>query len=383
MPLNARSSPDFAFLMACCSLRRGAFTESALSGNSLDWAKVLELTEHHGVAPLVYRTLSERTNFAPAEVLGQLRSRYEYTARKNLRFTAELFRILDCFEAHAIPAISLKGPVLAESVYGDLALRDFSDLDVLVHQQDVVRAKAALRTLDYSVPTELSDAEERAYLESGYELTFDGPAGRNLLELQWNILPRFYAVPFAVDELFARAKGVPLCGRTVPALSPEDLFLTLAAHSAKHAWIRLHWLRDIASVVETQRLDWNTVTQRARQLGIARIAGVSLLLAQRLLHANLPEEAQALCMADEEILPLVKSIEQELPAAQAYNVESPRYFRLMLRLRERRADRARFSWRLATTPGAGEWSVIRLPASLFPFYRVIRLLRLAARPFHQ
>jgi hypothetical protein len=79
----------------------------------------------------------------------------------------------------------------------------------------------------------------------------------------------------------------------------------------------------------------------------------------------------------------VEYIEQELPSAQEYNIESPRYFRLMMRLRERRMDRVRFLWRLASTPGAGEWAVIRLPPSLFPLYRVIRLFRLAARPFHQ
>ena len=145
-----------------------------------------------------------------------------------------------------------------------------------------------MRTLDYSFAAPFSDAEERAYLAAGYEYTFDGPASRNLLELQWNILPRFYAVAFDVDDLFARSGNVPLCGRTVRALSPEDLFLTLAVHAAKHAWVRLHWLRDIAGVVETQCLDWITVTQRARQLGIARIAGVSLLLAQSLAACQSP-----------------------------------------------------------------------------------------------
>jgi hypothetical protein len=380
---NAVSSAEFALLLACCSLRKEEFREPPGPNNHFDWAKVLELAEHHGVTPLVYRALTAHTGFAPAEVVEQLRKRYEHTARTNLRFAAELFRILDCLEAHAIPAIPLKGPVLAETVYGDLALRDFSDLDVLVNPLDVMRAKAALQTLDYSLATSLSDAEERAYLAAGYEYTFDGPAGRNLLELQWNILPRFYAVAFDVDELFARSASAPLCGRTVRALSPEDLFLALATHAAKHAWIRLHWLRDIAGVIETHRLDWTTVIRRARELGIARITGVSLVLAQRLLHANLPEEAQTLCMEDEEILPLVESIEQELPVAEGYNVESTRYFRLMMRLRERRMDHARFLWRLATTPGAGEWAVIRLPEFLFPLYRVIRIFRLSARPFHQ
>jgi hypothetical protein len=51
----------------------------------------------------------------------------------------------------------------------------------------------------------------------------------------------------------------------------------------------------------------------------------------------------------------------------------------MMRLRERKADRLKFLQRLALTPGPNEWSAVRLPAPLFPLYRVVRLSRLAAR----
>ena len=59
--------------------------------------------------------------------------------------------------------------------------------------------------------------------------------------------------------------------------------------------------------------------------------------------------------------------------------ESVSYFRLMTDTRERWRDRARFLWRLAVTPGPGEWSVIGLPEPLFPLYRVVRFFRLAQR----
>jgi hypothetical protein len=52
---------------------------------------------------------------------------------------------------------------------------------------------------------------------------------------------------------------------------------------------------------------------------------------------------------------------------------------LMLRLRERRADRLRFLSRLAFTPGPGEWKAVRLPVAFFPLYRLVRVGRLAAR----
>jgi hypothetical protein len=51
----------------------------------------------------------------------------------------------------------------------------------------------------------------------------------------------------------------------------------------------------------------------------------------------------------------------------------------MMRLREKWRVRVQFLWRLALTPSVGEWSVISLPATLFPIYRLLRVFRLLRR----
>jgi hypothetical protein len=66
-------------------------------------------------------------------------------------------------------------------------------------------------------------------------------------------------------------------------------------------------------------------------------------------------------------------------AEDEFDPESMAYFRLMVALRERRRDRFSFWWRLLFTPGAGEWSAVKLPVPLFPLYRVVRIFRLAER----
>jgi hypothetical protein len=368
-------------LVACCAVGNEATADAnrqTLLDRGIDWPRLIQLAEHHGVTPLVYQAL-RGTGSVPPSTLEALGNHYQGNARKNLQFTAELFRVLTCMELHSIPAIPLKGPVLAETVYRGLALRDFSDLDVLVRRQDVLKAKEAIGTLAYAVSTQLSEAEERAYLANGYEYTFDGPAGRNLLEIQWDILPRFYAVDFDCGEFFRRTRTVTVCSREVRTLSPEDLLLTLCVHAAKHAWGRLYWLRDIAGAVQSQSIDWTGLERRARKSGVACMVGVSLLLAHRLLHADVPESVRNLWNANPEIERLSEEVLRGLPDAEACNSESLQYFRLMRRLRERGSDQVRFLLRLAFTPGPGEWGVIRLPAGLFPLYRVVRMFRLGAR----
>jgi hypothetical protein len=78
---------------------------------------------------------------------------------------------------------------------------------------------------------------------------------------------------------------------------------------------------------------------------------------------------------------LAQRIVSLIVAEEEFDPESLPYFRLMMELRERRRDRVAFWWRLLVTPGAGEWSEVRLPAPLFPFYRVVRVCRLAGKLF--
>lgn len=392
-------SAEFNLLLASCAVGKrdrvsgAGLSSEGLSGKGsshdlracldvpLDWLRVLALAEHHGVTPPLYGALRETPDAVPPATLDELSRRYQHNARRNLSFAAELIRILDCLESHAIEAMPYKGPALAQAVYGDLALREFSDLDILVRPADVPRALEALKPLGFSPSLLLTPSEQRAYLRSGYEYTLDGPSGKNLLEIQWAIVPRFYAVDFDMDGFFERSSPADVAGRPVKTLSPEDLLLVLCVHAAKHAWIRLCWLRDIAGLVESQPLNWDAVLSQARELGIERILGVSLTLASRLLGANVPETSLEKWQTDSVANELYDQIASHIPESHDYSTESYGYFRLMLRLRERWSDKMRFAARLAITPSLGEWSMVRLPAPLFPLYRVLRVFRLAARLF--
>jgi len=389
-------SKEFELLLACCCVdgqQSCSLEGSACSDSAVDWEQVLHLAEHHGVVPLLYQSVRGWSRNVPAAILEDLRRRYENNARRNLKFAAELFRILDSLDGHGIASIPYKGPELAERVYGDLALRSFSDLDILVRRPDVLRAKTVVEELGYAPTLSLTNAEERVYLATGYEYSFDGAAGRNLVELQWGIVPRFYAVDFDCGEFFERAVSASVSGRTVRALSPEDLLLCLCVHAAKHAWIRLCWLRDIAGVLQSQVLDWSVIEERAARLGIRRMLYVSLLLAHDLLQAKLADRVCEKLQPDGAVERLCKEVTQHLPNGEECNPEcssgragmpaSPflAYFWLMIRLRERVADKVRFFVRLIFTPSLGEWRLVRLPESLFFLYRIVRFARLLTRIF--
>jgi hypothetical protein len=381
---DATLEAEWSFLLAACSeISREEKIDRIrlLSREPLRWNLLLDLAERHGTQPLLYQTLVgiEDADVVPSAEMPAWKQRFQLNLHKALFLSRELIRIVDCLSALGIEVLPYKGVALAELAYGDIALRHAGDIDLLIRPQDFPRIRETVRELGYTPHLTFLEAEERAYLKSGYECAFDGAAGPNLLEVQWAIQPSFYAVDFDMDALFQRAVKITVAGHSMKTLSSEDLLLVLSAHATKHVWGRLIWLCDIARIMALPALDWTWIASQAKALGIVRILRVTMLLANRLLGSTIPPAAQASVPEDSGALVLVDEIQTHIVDEAAFNVESLAYFRLMMHLRERPLDRLRFLQRLALTPGPSEWRAVRLPAPLFPLYRLVRLSRLAAR----
>ena len=367
-------------ILACC----GDDSDGRLSARiqqivqlDVDWKRVVQLAHHHGLVPLVYRRLSGEMDASRLTGLEALRQQDTANAHRTLWLTLELLNIHRHLQARGLEVLPYKGPVLAEMLYGNVALRQFSDLDLLIRSRDLPAIKEALAQLGYAPGLRLAQAAERDYLKSGYEYTFDGARGRNLLEIKWQILPRFYAIGFDVTDFFERAAVVTIEGRRLRTLCDQDLMLVLCVHAAKHAWKQISWLCDIVQLARSHALDWKALQASAQTLGLTRIVALTFLVAHKLLGAAFP--AQLGIERDAGAEALAQRIVQLVVAEEEFDPESMAYFRLMMELRERRRDRVSFWWRLAFTPGAGEWSAVQLPSVLFPLYRVVRIGRMAGR----
>jgi Uncharacterised nucleotidyltransferase len=345
----------------------------------LDWEAVLDLADRHGTSSLLHRNLSQLPDVVPSSVLALLANRYQTNVHKSLFLTRELIRILGCLDALGIEALPYKGLVLSEMYHGDMALRQSGDLDLFVRERDVLRIKSVVRDLGYTVRVPIPEEAEGDYISSGYECSFDSAAGKNVLELQWALQPRFYAVDFDMDGLFDRAVRVTVAGCALKTPSAEDLILVLSVHAAKHVWGRLIWLCDIAQIMKVENLNWSWIAARARELGAARILRITLLLANQFFGTATPQPLENSIKADQSANAFAGEISGSVIRGVSYEENQLAYFRLMMRLRERWSDRIRFFSRLAFTPGPGEWEAVQLPKSAFPLYRLVRLVRLASR----
>jgi hypothetical protein len=366
-----RFTPEFELVLACCDHARQYDITSMLSPD-LDWERVLESAEHHRLIPAMHGALSGKNG-----VPSTLRARAHKHAWRVLHFTAELQKIARCFEQRGIEFLAHKGPALAQLLYGDPAMRQFGDLDVIVKSRDFRRAKDVLIESGYDSNLRLSPRHEQALLRSGYECSFGLNSARNLVELQWQIVPRFYSINFNIDALFSRSMQINLDDVALRTLGHEDLLMVLCVHAAKHEWVQLGMLRDIAALMNFD-LDWNWIVAEARRLGIIKILQVSLLAANKLFNVSCRKELPS---ANQGTAELASAVVSRLQHNYEPDTESIRYFRAQLQTRERWLDRARFVWRLATTPSVQEWESIQIPDRCFAAYRGVRIARLMKRFF--
>src|SRR5258708_7366901 len=254
---------------ACAQISRQEKTDRIRlqSRQPIRWPILFDLAERQGVQPLLYEALVGVEDAVPPDQVSRLEQRYQANLHKALFLSRELIRIVDHFSALGIEVMPYKGLALAEQIYRDIALRQAGDIDMLIHPQDLPRVRDAVGELGYTPHLAFSAAEERAYLQSGYEYAFDGAAGPNLLEVQWAIQPSFYSIDFDMPALFQRATTITVTGHPMKTLRVEDLLLVLCVHPAKQVGGRLVWLCDTAPIISVARFDWRQVAAHAPSSG--------------------------------------------------------------------------------------------------------------------
>jgi hypothetical protein len=377
--------PELRLLLACARVRLEpgdrAAAEEAL-GADLDWALLLRLARWHGLRPLLHRHLGGLgPGRVPRPVLVELWGEAETIARRNRALAAELTHVAAVLEANGIPALPYKGPTLALQAYGDVGLREFGDLDILVAKRDVLRARDALCHSDYEPEYPLRADVEQAFLASGaqYHLVLRSPALGHLVELHWKTDPDF-PVERAGDA--AWWEGTARAG-SLRAFDAQELMLVLCVHGSKHLWASLGWLVDVAELIRRDSaIDWDALARRARAGGCARGVGLGLRLAADLLGAPLAPAARALAMTPE-VEPLLPAVARPMLAASPGPLPMLQGWALALALREGMRARIRWVVRVVWLPSLVEWTRWPLPRPLFFAYPGLRVGRLAAKYLHK
>ncbi len=376
--------PEDALLLCCarvCTDAERSERIRALLQHDLDWEYLLSMAQRHALIPLLFRHLNTTCPEAvPSTPWQQLRQRFHSNARRNLSLTGELLKLLRLLATHNIPAIPFKGPVLAVAVYGDLTLRQFVDLDLLVQPQAVLQVKTLLRTQGYQAMLPLRDEQEAAFLRLHHECAFAHPDGVGCLDLHWALNRRSWPTPLELERVWEGLVPVVVGGQEVLTFAPEDTLLALCIHGTKHLWLKLQWLCDVARLLGTYgSLDWEHAMAQAHALGSARMLYLGLRLAPDLLGVVLPEEVWRRVQTDPAVPRLAAWVRTLLfQDAQAVPgiLHTACFSFLAL---ETLGRRSRYLCDTLLTPTTFDLALVPLPTALFPLYYAFRPLRLSGK----
>ncbi|MGB6431801.1 MAG: nucleotidyltransferase family protein [Candidatus Acidiferrales bacterium] len=352
-----------------------------LAERGVNWGELLAAAAEHGVAPCVCRRLDDVVRSAIPHLWRDcFRDAFRCNVHRNLFLTSELFRVLSALTARGVRATPYKGPVLAAQAHGDIALRQFADLDLMVPHCEIFEAHRALTGRGYA--SELDEKEIRRSVSAGGpvpgQYAYYSEARSVYVEIHSEATLRYFPRRLDVEAFLGRRQTILLAGGKAQTFCAEDLIILLSVHGSKHFWNRLGWIADIAALVETPGgFDWESVIRRARSLGVERMVFLAADLSRVVLGAPLPETVLSHLDRDPVVRQLSGQVCRRLFALRRPELGVLKRFSFRVRVRGRTGDGLRYAIRLATVSTESDRKENPVGKHFGSLYAVLRPLRLA------
>jgi hypothetical protein len=363
-------------LCACSQPReRAALVVRAFADGQADWQALLDAAGKHSVAPLVSNRLLEMPGGTlPHEWREHLREKSIGTARRNLLLTAELIRVLRAMEGGGLQAMPFKGPVLAEQAYGDISLRQFTDLDIVLPHSQIAEAHRLLENLEYRSE---SGAAAMAAGRIPGQYAYRNGSGSVLIEMHTERTMRYLPVPLDWKALSGRGETVSAGGQALRTFSVEDTMMMLCVHGTKHFWTRLGWICDIAQLAQAPRgIDWPRAAKLARKMRCHRMWLLGLALAHEILAAPLPEGIVREIHSDARVMELASRVREQYLMSGESGIGTGERVRFRANSQDTLTTGLRQLSIFATRPTDEDWESRSLPRWASPLYAILRPLRI-------
>lgn len=349
---------------------------------TIDWERVFALAKENRVLPLVYRTLSRCCSApVPEDVLERMKKRCLRVCADNLRLVALLHEVFARFAEQGISVLAMKGPVFTASVYGDVGLRSYGDLDLLIARADLRRAIETLLAVGFHKDIELGQEQYEKLVATGHHAVLE--RNGDLVELHWELTGRYCPRGVEYGDVSARAVSVMVGGRGVPTLGADDALLYLCVHGSRHYWLQLDAVCCVNELLATSPdLDWDAVCRRAERWGAMHMLLLGVHLAGRLLDAAVPDRLARRFSQHGGLVAVSDWCIRSMFSPDPRHREDPRYadyVRYQRALMERKRDWLRLCAKPLLCPTHSDWQWLRPPADLAGLLMFVRPLRLAQK----
>ena len=281
-------------LLKCLTLDRAqemGFDPGELT--SQDWELVWELAKTQALTPLLYYRNSESgiIESLPGEIGVSLRQNMLTSVKHKTHFSQALSDILAAFNRASLELVALKGSHLAELIYEDPALRVIGDIDLLVHERDLLACDACMLELGYG-PSKRTWIQNE-FTATHHHLPYYRKPGHPHVELHWTITKPETPPAIDLDGLWQRTRAVSIAGVQTRVLSTQDLILHICIHACYDNLFSdgIRSIVDLYQIIQSQKgeIDWGLLLEISARWRVNRCLYLMLHLTHQLAGAEVPK----------------------------------------------------------------------------------------------
>lgn len=207
-----------------------------------DWSILYNLSIKEGLTGLIFNNLRnfQLTGRIPETACNLFRKNYFDNMFCYLRCEKAILELLN---STTTPMIFMRGITLTNRIYNSAGVRPFSDIDILIRQQDQEIFLGTLKSIGYiPFPMYPNVLEKNGIIIDLHTDTFGSSRIQSRSEL----------ISLDEEHLWNSAINMTIGDRNIRILSPEYELLIGGYHVMKHSFLKLIWLLDIATFLKKQ-----------------------------------------------------------------------------------------------------------------------------------
>ena len=255
-----------------------------------DWDEFLFLVDRHRIPALAYANLARFSDIIPVKIMEAMKKRSQDAKLHSLRLAAEFSRLTRLLEQHGISSIPLKGQMLSHQLYGDPAIRQTRDIDLLIRPLDLEKTGKLLQAEGYRLSetdANLTHSQTRFVLSALQHHEYHHRQRGIELELHWRCT---LWNDDDMQSLWDSSDTTKFGGLDLRVISEDLQLLYLCDHGSLHKWFRLKWLGDLARIISSNGISsWDRVVALAERMGLQRGLGQCAVLVEQLYNIPLPD----------------------------------------------------------------------------------------------
>ena len=260
-----------------------------------NWNYFLDLLIDRGAAPLFYVKLPllQKKNIIPQNIQDILMQTYYKVMSRNMVLYKALNEVIEILDSNKIKVVVLKGMYVAEHFYKDIALRQSSDIDLLVEEKNGLKTLELIKTLGFqNISTEISEFIGGETYKIHYS-----PLVRNgvLVEVHHHLHKKNSRYAFQIQDMIDNSELVTLAGREVFALNIYDILIHTCVHIDKHfeeGYVQFTGYFDVTNILASygDTFDWEKLIERCRFHQCEQAVFKQIIIAEKYFCTIIPEQ---------------------------------------------------------------------------------------------